>query len=511
MYATAINQLELLVRRCADLTERAFGQINLGLQNQKRWLVAAGTLLLLQVLLVGTHVAWMDEWQALQIALQSPTLPALFANLRYEGHPALWYLLLRLLGLLLPYMWVLAVAQFMVALAMQATILFASPFQRFERLLIGGSYFILFEFGTLSRGMGLGAFLTVAFFAAHWRALTWLILALLPNVDALFGMISIVGILITKKDGRFSWLGAGLWALGSLFAAWTVFPAADVKPTLEVPVPFTGLVHSIVSFGPLFIPLHTYAGHLKWGGILPWNLSIGSGLIFLAFAFHQTRKTRLHLLLLAGFIVAVLLFRVFIYPLSVRHLALIPLLLILLKWRELRIGGTLEPLFRMWLLVIALAGAAVSAISFQRPFDRIPEVADYIANNGLQDKHWVSYPDSMAAGVFGILDREAHTLGKGCTQSFLRWDYRNDYQELNELDAAFKQVSRDYGRYYLVTSYALERHMTVPLQRIAHFSAGYDGRPYYLYIVAPQLRESNRQPPKCEPVRIHLSEATLLR
>ena len=37
---------------------------------------------------------WHDEINAFEIALHSPTLPALFHNLHYEGHPPLWYLLL---------------------------------------------------------------------------------------------------------------------------------------------------------------------------------------------------------------------------------------------------------------------------------------------------------------------------------------------------------------------------------------------------------------------------------
>src|SRR6266700_449498 len=38
------------------------------------------------------HAMWFDELQAWNIARASHSLQDLFANLRYEGHPVLWYL-----------------------------------------------------------------------------------------------------------------------------------------------------------------------------------------------------------------------------------------------------------------------------------------------------------------------------------------------------------------------------------------------------------------------------------
>jgi hypothetical protein len=169
------------------------------------WRTAVVLLMALQAILVVTHHAWLDEWQALQIAVQSPTLGDLLQNLRYEGHPPLWYLILRAIGTVIPYLWVLAVAQLGIAGATQALILFRAPLGRLERLLIGSSYFILFEFGTLSRSLGLGALLTVAFFAARSPRAAWGAVILLPMVDFQFGLVSLCLIALLLKDGRWSW------------------------------------------------------------------------------------------------------------------------------------------------------------------------------------------------------------------------------------------------------------------------------------------------------------------
>ena len=46
-----------------------------------------------QLFLLAHHENWRDEAQAWQIA-KNLDLPGLFAQLRYEGHPCLWYLIL---------------------------------------------------------------------------------------------------------------------------------------------------------------------------------------------------------------------------------------------------------------------------------------------------------------------------------------------------------------------------------------------------------------------------------
>ena len=46
----------------------------------------------LGLLLVLRHALWQDEWQAWLLVRGSRSLAELFQNLRYEGHPAFWYL-----------------------------------------------------------------------------------------------------------------------------------------------------------------------------------------------------------------------------------------------------------------------------------------------------------------------------------------------------------------------------------------------------------------------------------
>lgn len=60
--------------------------------NESAWPVLAFFALGLITLL--RHEMWCDEFQGWLIARNSHSLANLFVNLKYEGHPALWYLIL---------------------------------------------------------------------------------------------------------------------------------------------------------------------------------------------------------------------------------------------------------------------------------------------------------------------------------------------------------------------------------------------------------------------------------
>ena len=50
--------------------------------------------LLVSILAMFTHELWGDEFHSWNIAKASGSMAELFHNIRYEGHPPLWYLIL---------------------------------------------------------------------------------------------------------------------------------------------------------------------------------------------------------------------------------------------------------------------------------------------------------------------------------------------------------------------------------------------------------------------------------
>lgn len=210
--------------------------------------VWAACLLLAYTLIVGYaishHAMWRDETQAWLIARDTPTIGALLDELRYESHPALWYLLLKLLTALTSNPVSMQVLNFGLALAAVAMILWLAPFSLLERGMLAFGYFTLFEYGVKSRSYMLACVLLFAF-CAGWRRLSPIViafvLALLANVHFLFLIVSIGAALavVIERAGRgegmqsgdssaTKWLvAAAVLGLGWLAAVLTVLPHAD--------------------------------------------------------------------------------------------------------------------------------------------------------------------------------------------------------------------------------------------------------------------------------------------
>lgn len=468
-------------------------------ENSSIWATVALFVLALQAALIFTHHAWVDEWQALQIALETPTLPALFENLRYEGHPPLWYLLLRAIGMVVPAHWVLPVVAAILAGAAQLVILFKSPFARIERLMIALGAVMMFEFMTVARGTTLGVTLVFMGLTLMRRRWVWLIIALLPLVEFMFGVISIIFVALLLRDRRLWWPGLILWLACGLFSAWSVIPAPDFVPVNQV----TGLAFDsvgwLVRLGVMLVPLQMVNGALQWESFLPLSLGFVAGPLFLWFAFQQTRYDRWHLTIIGCFIALSLLFSIAVYPQHVRHLAVISLVLYMLKWRDAEAGRRSDRLFRLWLAAGAVCGLIVVGANLTRPFDQAHLAAKYITDNKLQDKHWLVYPENRGQGISALTGIGFERVGQNCTQTFIRWNARTDFTTIEALDAYLRSSVARNGRFYFLTDF----RVTVPtnglVQQVASFTGSYRGQDYYINVVGPDQPERKPSLPACVP------------
>ena len=111
------------------------------------------------VLLLGVglwrHEMWRDELQAWAIAGASPSLGALLDNLRYEGHPGLWHLLLWPLAHATRWPGAMQAVHFACAAAGAALFLRWAPLPRLLGALFLLGYLPLFEYGVVSRNYAL--------------------------------------------------------------------------------------------------------------------------------------------------------------------------------------------------------------------------------------------------------------------------------------------------------------------------------------------------------------------
>jgi hypothetical protein len=111
--------------------------------------------------LIITHDPWRDELQAWGLARASGTPIDVIFNIRHEGHPPTWYLLLWPVAKIIPSTIGLQIVVFFVGVAATGITLLKMPVSLWLRSAIVFSYFPLFELGTISRSYSLTWLLVV--------------------------------------------------------------------------------------------------------------------------------------------------------------------------------------------------------------------------------------------------------------------------------------------------------------------------------------------------------------
>ncbi len=185
----------------------------------ERWLWLG--IFVLGFLAVLNHAMWRDEVNGWLIARDSLNFEDFWRNIRYEGHPILWYGCLWLLNQLTSDP--LAMQLFHLALALTAIAIFLiyAPFTRLQKLLFVLGYLPFYEYLTISRNYALWMLGLFAFCAVFpLRKNTYLPLAaclvLMASSNAYALMISfclaiaLVGEWLFKKRLKLQ-LNAPLW------------------------------------------------------------------------------------------------------------------------------------------------------------------------------------------------------------------------------------------------------------------------------------------------------------
>jgi hypothetical protein len=469
------------------------------LAHDRVWAAAVAAVMVLQLALTLSHTPWLDEYQALQIAVQTPDLRALLANLRYEGHPPLWYLLLRGAAAVVPAWWVLAAVATPLALTTQGIVLLRAPSARLDRLFVATSAFVLFEYDAVSRSLTLGVTLFLIAFAWRGRRWSWIALALLPMADFLFGVLSLVLVAIAVRERRLYAPGVAAWiAIGAL-AAWSVVPAPDVVPAFARGAPLSMLGEWLNNLSTLLVPLQFDGARPTWNMPPPPFVSALAGPLFLVFALRQTRGQPLHRVLLLGFIALTALFSIAVYPLAIRHLSLAALLLIVLAWRAREGGAASDGWFRAWLAMLSLGGLISAAAALAMPFDTAPAAAATIRRLGLRDAPWLAFPDSRAQGVAALNGMAFGRVEQGCAQQFVRWNHRSHIVRVAQLTRAIAPLTARYGRLHLLSDMPIAGGPPGFYTPLAVISAGYDGQAFYLYAVRGDLPAGPARMPACVP------------
>lgn len=187
------------------------------------------------------HVMWRDEVRALSIALSGDGWLQMLQNLHGEGHPALWYLLLRAGHDISGRVEILEILSVAIAAAAAALLTWRAPFNLTVKALILFGFFLTYEYSVSARNYGLGMLLLFAVAACYRRrrengvvlgvllfllANTNLIATALSGAFLLFWLIDI----LTETGPRWTpalktfFLNAVLASFGAGLCLFTVLP-----------------------------------------------------------------------------------------------------------------------------------------------------------------------------------------------------------------------------------------------------------------------------------------------
>jgi uncharacterized phage-associated protein len=109
--------------------------------------------------LILRHQMWRDEVESWELVRHNPTIPEIFHAIRYEGHPPIWFLILRFAQLFTADMRAMQAIHAVVAAAIVFVIASKSPWTAVQKVMFAFGYYIVIEYGEISRNYSLGILL----------------------------------------------------------------------------------------------------------------------------------------------------------------------------------------------------------------------------------------------------------------------------------------------------------------------------------------------------------------
>jgi hypothetical protein len=485
-----------------------------------RLLVAA--FFALGLLLILRHVLWQDEWQAWLLVRDSRSLAELFHNLRYEGHPGLWYLPLYVLSRFTAQPLAMQLLHLTLATATVYVFLRFAPFTRLQKTLFIFGYFPFFEYAVISRSYTAGVLLLFTYCAVFPRTFPRKHLVL-AGLLFLLCQTSIYGLLVALALGAALLVGELTDNRPSLapskyqlLAAAVILAAGVGLSILQLlPPPDSGVVlgwkfdldgrHAVRTLGTIwgsYVPVPAWQAHF-WETNLIGNpyLKLGLSLLLLGFAFCLFWRQPAALTLLALGTLAILSFTYTKYIGSIRHHGHLFLLLVAGLWlsgyyplRDDRPGilhritdfcrrhrqGFIAALLGAQLL----AGLLATGLSLGQPFSAGRETARYIKAQGWADKLIAGDEDDAASVVSGYLERPIFSLCSNRWCTFVISDQQRQNLEAPEALQKARELAECHRQEVLLV---MNREIKTPaaeammLRRFTRSTV--PAETYYLYLV----------------------------
>jgi hypothetical protein len=277
------NRLKVKAKNTSDP-----GSYNMGKVNPLIYSIII-TLVFFLIALTGIlhHEMWRDEHQSWLVARDAHSVPELFKNMRYEGNPALWQLLLYFITIFTHNPVYMQYLHLLIACG------FIFVFNRYSatdipfKILFSFGYFTLYEYTVISRSYGLAVlfiFIICALYKDRYKyyILIFVFLGFLANVT-IYGLIIALGmavilvldyILYQKRNKNVSiniLTGIILFISGAIFSVYQIMPDENNSFPALYAKGFTEMIRWGSIFSRLFV---TFFYIPESSGIHFWNTNI---------------------------------------------------------------------------------------------------------------------------------------------------------------------------------------------------------------------------------------------
>jgi len=489
---------------------------------------------ILGLLGILNHAMWRDELNGWLIARDSPSLTDFWNNIRYEGHPILWYACLYLLNQITRNAITMQLFHLLLATMGMGLFIYFSPFSRLQKLLFTLGYLPIYEYLLISRNYAIGVLFLFAFctlFKSREKSYLGLaiILALLANSNAYCLLITValtitlvveyiaskyidleIKINASLQNALFSLLivllgislsvillmpptdstlqgGADQWFLQwdfhrfnqALTRIWNSYILVLVPGDSKPPDVF---LFAIISLGILAFVITIF---LEYPIILGFYLMGTGGIVlftYLKFLGSARHYGHLYLILITAFWLTR-----YYSPSNIltQYIFKIPekFTLIITRWLNWTKKYKLT-----FLMIILYAQLAAGIVSFSRdvflPYSASRETAQYIKAKDWKDRFIVGSEDFTIAPISGYLQRKIYYPESQAEGSFVLFNQQrkivNDQEILDQLQKLIHQNAKPL---LLILNRKLDASPSgLTIEPIKEFTHSFIGNEtYYLY------------------------------
>jgi len=458
---------------------------------------------LLLLWLQSYHEMWRDEWQAWLLSSDTMSLTELWQNTRHETHPPLWYLLLWSTQHLFSHSSAMQYGNIILAACAVFIWVRYAPGSLLQRLLFPFGYFILYEYGVISRNYALCVALMFTFCLMYRRS-RWLISAVLL---ALVAVTHPLGLLFSIS-----------WWIAELFVAnpqlccrrkWLILAAigiliagVQIHSRASYPLHFgtytslsTGrLVQVTANMLDAFAPLPFSQTAFRYDlTMIPRMLPSPNTqalfatllLLFFALAFSRNRRA------LIAWVIFIVGFGVFQYVLfngrcCLRYAGLLYCTALCGWWLSHDAIRPRPPavrwLFTSLFVLQAVAGVQTARLDIEFPFSQAKAVATFLTAKGLANGPVLVEPDYAAIPIAGYLGQPVRHLDSNRLTTYLIEDYPQHSISEPQLRQRLRRLPATDFPAILIRTEPLSQYF--PATPLAIFEpAAVDDEQYYLYLI----------------------------